>query len=212
VVLTVADTGTGMPEAVRKRVFDPFFTTKGEAGTGLGLSVSYSIVKRHSGEMRVESQLGRGTTFTIVLPLATGTQSEAPLDAEPIGTRRGRLLLVDNDAQVLTILGEMLKDGGHHVLPVTSGAEAVRLFVPGGFDMVITNIGMTGMTGWEVAQRIRLRDRNVPIAFITGWGLQEEDQERCRGLGVTTVLFKPVVPAQLHRAVQSTLATQPTRA
>ncbi|HUG35327.1 MAG TPA: response regulator, partial [Candidatus Limnocylindrales bacterium] len=194
VVLTVADTGTGMPEVVRKRVFDPFFTTKGEAGTGLGLSVSYSIVKRHGGDMRVDSQEGRGTAFTIVIPVAVGAQPEGAVEAEPLGSRRGRILLVDNDPQVLTILGEMLKDGGHHVLPVASGAEAVRLFVPGGFDMVITNIGMTGMTGWEVAQRIRGRDRNVPIAFITGWGLQDEDQERCRGLSVSTILFKPVNP------------------
>ena len=78
VVLTVSDTGTGMPEAVRKRVFDPFFTTKGEAGTGLGLSVSYSIVKRHNGEMRVDSLLGRGTTFTIVLPVASRPRARGP--------------------------------------------------------------------------------------------------------------------------------------
>ena len=206
VVLTVADTGIGMPEAVRKRIFDPFFTTKGEAGTGLGLSVSYSIVKRHGGEMRVETHVGRGTTFTIVLPVGTAHAAQSPSDADPIGTRRGRILLVDNDPQVLTILGEMLKDAGHHVLPVPSGAEALRVFLPGGFDMVITNIGMAGMTGWEVAQRIRVRDRNVPVAFITGWGLQEEDQERCRALGVYTVLFKPVSPSQLHRVVQGVLA------
>jgi len=71
---------------------------------------------------------------------------------------------------------------------------------------------MTGMTGWEVAQRIRGRDHNVPIAFITGWGLQDEDQERCRGLSVSTILFKPVNPPQLHRAVQTTLAEHATRA
>jgi CheY-like chemotaxis protein len=113
---------------------------------------------------------------------------------------------VDNDLQVLTILGEMLKDAGHHVLPMSSGSEAMRVFVPNGFDLVITNIGMTGMTGWEVVQRIRARDRAVPVVFITGWGLQEEDQERCRNLGVTTVLFKPVSPAEMHRVVQGYLA------
>jgi CheY-like chemotaxis protein len=78
--------------------------------------------------------------------------------------------------------------------------------------MVITNIGMAGMTGWEVAQRIRVRDRHVPVAFITGWGLHEEDQERCRALGVHNVLFKPVSPPQLHRAVQNTLAENAARA
>jgi CheY-like chemotaxis protein len=206
VVLTVSDTGTGMPEAVRKRVFDPFFTTKGEAGTGLGLSVSYSIVKRHNGEMRVDSLLGRGTTFTIVLPVAVAPASEPSLDLDAPGGRRGRILLVDNDAQVLSILTEMLKEAGHDVIAVSSGAAAMDVFRPGTFDVVLTNIGMVGMTGWEVAQRIRAHDRNVPVAFITGWGLHEEDQERCRHLGIHHVLFKPVSPGEMHRTIQSTLA------
>ena len=212
VVLTVADTGTGMPEAVRKRVFDPFFTTKGELGTGLGLSVSYSIVKRHNGEMRVDSQVGRGTTFTIVLPAAVALSSETPADADTLGSRRGRILLVDNDAQVLAILTEMLREGNHEVVPVASGPAAMDAFRPGAFDLILTNLGMVGMTGWEVAQRIRARDRNVPVVFITGWGLHEEDQERCRHLGIHHVLFKPVGPSELHRAIQSTLAEHTARA
>jgi PAS domain S-box-containing protein len=205
VVLTVADTGVGMPEHVRKRIFDPFFTTKGEVGTGLGLSVSYSIIQRHAGEMRAESQPGRGTTFTIVLPVGTAEKIQAPVIESP-GTRRGRILLVDNELPVMTVLGEMLAESGHHVLPVASGAEAVRVFVPGGFDLVMTNLGMTGLTGWDVAERIRASDPHVPVVFITGWGLQAEDRERCRKLGVLNVLFKPVRPSELHQAVQEALA------
>jgi signal transduction histidine kinase/CheY-like chemotaxis protein len=206
VVLTVTDTGMGMPEHVRTRIFDPFFTTKGEIGTGLGLSVSFSIIQRHSGEMRVESQAGRGTTFTIVLPVGMA-DVQAPAGPETVmGTRRGRILLVDNEFPVMTILGEMLTEAGHHVLPVASGAEAMRVFVPGGFDLVLTNLGMTGMTGWDVAERIRSSDPRVPVVFITGWGLQAEDRERCRKLGVINVLFKPVRPADLHQAVQEALA------
>jgi len=206
VVLTVTDTGVGMPEHVRTRIFDPFFTTKGEVGTGLGLSVSFSIIRRHSGEMRVESQAGRGTTFTIVLPVGMA-EVQAPAGPETVmGTRRGRILLVDNEFPVMTILGEMLTEAGHHVLPVASGAEAMRVFVPGGFDLVLTNLGMTGMTGWDVAERIRASDPRVPVVFITGWGLQAEDRERCRKLGVINVLFKPVRPADLHQAVQEALA------
>jgi CheY-like chemotaxis protein len=125
--------------------------------------------------------------------------------------RRARILLVDNDPQVLTILGEMLREGGHHVLPVQSGAEAVRVFVPGGCDLVMTNIGMVGMTGWEVAQRIRARDVRVPVVFITGWGLQDEDRERCRNLGVAHVLFKPVTPAEMHRTVNQILVAHAPR-
>jgi PAS domain S-box-containing protein len=205
VVFTVSDTGTGMTDEVRKRIFDPFFTTKGEEGTGLGLPVSYSIVKRHGGDVRVESRLGVGTTFTVVLPIGSASDADVPAGPESSGERKGRILLVDNDPQVMTILGEMLRDVGHHVVPVGGGQEALRVFQPGGFDLVMTNIGMVGMTGWELAERLRARDPEVPLVFITGWGMQEQDQARCRGLGIASLLFKPVRPAELHAAVQGTL-------
>jgi PAS domain S-box-containing protein len=207
-VITVADTGMGMSEEVRKKVFDPFFTTKGEEGTGLGLSVSHSIVERHGGDLKVDSRTGEGTTFTITLPIGMNPTGEAAQSGEPGIERTGRILLVDNDPQVLTILGEMLKDAGHHVLPVPSGPEALRVFVPSGFDLVITNVGMPEMSGWDVAEQIRARDPNVPVIFITGWGLQEEDQARCRRLGITALLFKPVPPSELHRKVQVALAAR----
>jgi PAS domain S-box-containing protein len=207
-LITVADTGMGMSEEVRKKVFDPFFTTKGEEGTGLGLSVSHSIVERHGGELKVDSRPGEGTTFTITLPIGMSPAGEAMSGAEPGVERKGRILLVDNDPQVLSILGEMLKDAGHHVLPVPNGPEALRVFVPNGFDLVITNVGMPEMSGWDVAEQLRARDPNVPVIFITGWGLQEEDQARCRRLGISALLFKPVPPAELHRKVQIALAAR----
>ena len=207
-VITVADTGMGMSDDVRKKVFDPFFTTKGEEGTGLGLSVSHSIVERHGGDLKVDSRPGEGTTFTITLPIGMNPTSEAAQSGESGAERTGRILLVDNDPQVLMILGEMLKDGGHHVLPVPSGPEALRVFVPSGFDLVITNVGMPEMSGWDVAEQIRARDPNVPVIFITGWGLQEEDQARCRRLGITALLFKPVPPPELLRKVQVALAVR----
>jgi CheY-like chemotaxis protein len=105
----------------------------------------------------------------------------------------------------MNILGEMLGDAGHHVVPVGSGAEALRVFVLAGFDLVMTNIGMADMSGWDLAERIREHDPQVPLIFITGWGLQEQDQARSRGLGVSSLLFKPVRPAELHNAVQNAL-------
>ncbi|HSE06126.1 MAG TPA: response regulator [Methylomirabilota bacterium] len=207
-VITVADTGMGMSEEVRKKVFDPFFTTKGEEGTGLGLSVSHSIVERHGGDLKVDSRPGEGTTFTITLPIGMNPTGESAQGSD-LGTgRTGRILLVDNDPQVLSILGEMLKDAGHHVLPVPSGPEALRVFVPSGFDLVITNVGMPEMSGWDVAEQLRARDPNVPVIFITRWGLQEEDQARCRRLGISALLFKPVPPPELHRKVQLALAAR----
>ena len=211
VVFTVTDTGIGMTEEIRKRIFDPFFTTKGDEGTGLGLPVSYSIVQRHGGDMRVESRPGGGTSFTVVLPVGTPSDAEPLASAESGETRKGRILLVDNDPQVMTILGEMLREAGHHVVPVGGGLEALRVFVPGGFDLVMTNVGMVGMNGWELAERLRARDPSVSLVFITGWGLQEQDQARCRGLGVSSLLFKPVRPAELRTAVQNVLAESARR-
>jgi PAS domain S-box-containing protein len=208
VILTVSDTGIGMSDEVQKRIFDPFFTTKGEHGTGLGLPVSYSIVKRHGGEVRVESQPGGGSTFTVTLPVGIVVRSEPVPVARTNGTRKGRILLVDNDPQVMTILSEMLADGGHQVTAALSGEEAVRAFAPGRFDLIITNLGMPGMNGWEVANRLRASDPRLPIIFITGWGMQEEDQARCRGLGVAALLFKPVRPAELHAAVEEVLVSR----
>ena len=206
--ITVADTGMGMTDEVRKRVFDPYFTTKGEEGTGLGLSVSHSIVERHGGDLRVDSRPGEGTTFTITMPIGMKPTSESTTGSHPGGERTGRILLVDNDPQVLSILGEMLKDAGHHVLPVPSGPEALRVFIPSGFDLIITNVGMPEMSGWDVAERLRASDPQVPVIFITGWGLQEADQARSRRLGISALLFKPVSPQDLHHTVQVALAAR----
>ncbi|MBI3626272.1 MAG: response regulator, partial [Candidatus Rokubacteria bacterium] len=206
VLVEVSDTGTGMPEEVRRRIFEPFFTTKGEAGTGLGLSVSYSIIKRHGGEIRVESEVGRGASFALRLPVGPAPEPEPPSEISPERQRTGRILLVDNEPQVLAVLCEMLVEAGHAVTPAIGGADAVAAFAPGKFDLVLTNIGMPGLNGWEVAAQVRAMDPKVPVAFVTGWGLTEEDRERCRRLGIQHCIFKPVKPSELHQAIQHALA------
>ncbi len=206
VVLTVSDTGIGMQEAVRRRVFEPFFTTKGQRGSGLGLSVSYSIVKRHGGEIRVESQAGRGTSFTLTFPAATWTTDEAPPPVSA-GTRRpARVLVVDDEPQVLSVLREMLERIGHQVTTAAGAAEALEAFRPGRFDVVLTDIGMDGMNGWQLAECIREQDEGVGLLFVTGWGLQDTERERLRELRVRSCLFKPVHPADLAAAVQGALS------
>ncbi len=206
VLLEVTDTGVGMPEEVCRRIFEPFFTTKGEAGTGLGLSVSYSIIKRHGGDIRVETRVGRGTSFMVRLPVSTAGEPEPPPVVSEERQRQGRILLVDNEPQVLAVLCEMLVEAGHAVTPAVGGADAVAAFSPGKFDLVLSNIGMPGVNGWEVAERVRAVDPKVPVAFVTGWGLTEEDRERCRSLGIQHCIFKPVKPPELHRIVQGALA------
>jgi PAS domain S-box-containing protein len=205
VLITVADTGVGMPEPVRRRIFEPFFSTKGEKGSGLGLSMAYSIVHRHGGDIRVESEPGRGTTFSLSLP---ETQAVVDVEAAPIhngGRRAARVLLVDDDDQVRSALVALLETTGHSVSAAASGGAALEAYEANRHDVVLANVGMAGMNGWEFAERLRAIDTTVPMLFITGWGLREEDQARLRALRIQRCLFKPVRPEELDAAIQAAL-------
>ncbi len=205
-VVTVADTGIGMPEAVRHRIFEPFFSTKGEGGSGLGLAMAFSIVKRHGGDIRVESEPGHGATFTLTFPAAADRQGDGgPGEPAPGPRRQARMLVVDDDPQVLTTLAELLRTLGHAVTAVDSGAAALEAYAPGRFDAVLTNVGMAGMNGWDLAERLRARDPSVALLFITGWGLREEDYARLNTLRVHRCLFKPIRPVELDAAIQAAL-------
>ncbi len=205
VVVTVADTGIGMTEAVRKRIFEPFFSTKGEGGSGLGLAMAFSIVKRHGGDIRVDSEVGRGATFTMTFPATTEHGSMTLPDAPPGPRKTARVLIVDDDPQVLNTLVELLRTLGHQVTSASSGPAALGQYASGKFDVVLTNLGMAGMNGWEVAERLRAIDRTVALLFITGWGLREDDNARLNALRVQRCLFKPVRPAELDAAIQAAL-------
>jgi nitrogen-specific signal transduction histidine kinase len=207
VVVVVTDTGIGMPEQVRRRVFEPFFSTKGESGSGLGLSMAYSIIRRHGGEIRVESEPGRGATFTLTVPTAREAPAPPPAPSTPPRRRAARVLLVDDEPQVLSALAELLQAAGHEVSAAASGAAALKIYAPGRYDVVLTNVGMAGMNGWEVAERVRAVDAKVPVVFITGWGLREEERARLSALRVQRCLFKPVRPDELDAAVQAAVAS-----
>ena len=206
ITLTVADTGIGMPEPVRRRIFEPFFSTKGEDGSGLGLSMVYSIVRRHGGEIRVESEPGRGATFALTFPVATEPVGAEPEAALPRARRPARVLLVEDDPKVLGTLTEILKSVGHTVTAAASGAAGVAAYGPGRFDVVLSNLGMAGMNGWELAERLRRVDSDVVILFITGWGLRDEEHGRLKMLKIRKCLFKPVHPGELDAAIQDALA------
>jgi PAS domain S-box-containing protein len=205
-VLAIADTGVGIPEAVSHRIFEPFFSTKGESGSGLGLAMVYSIVTRHGGDVRVDSEPGQGATFTLTFPAGTPAgRAETP--PPPTGARRSaRVLVVDDDPQVLGTFTELLQSFGYVITAVSSGAAALSAYARDRFDVVLTNLGMAGMNGWEFAERLRAADRDVTLLFVTGWGLREEDYARLEELGVKRCLFKPVQPDELDGAIQSVLA------
>ncbi len=174
VEVVVEDTGIGMDEKTRRRVFEPFFTTKLDVGTGLGLATVYGTVTRWGGLIDVESAPGRGTTFTLLLPVWTAPEVGAQ---GPVGVRlarRGRVLVVEDDRVVLDLLSDLLS-ADHEVEMVQSGAEALERFAPGRYDMVLIDLGMPEMPGDQVAREMRRMDACVVTVLITGWELEEAD-------------------------------------
>jgi signal transduction histidine kinase/ActR/RegA family two-component response regulator len=174
VEICVSDTGTGMSEDVRSRIFDPFFTTKGKSGMGLGLSVSYGIIRRHEGSVEVESEVKKGTTFHLRFPKADGASVPARAAAPPQLHERAdgslRILVVDDEDYVRELLYDILAREGCEVALASEGPEALRLFDAREFDAVFTDVGLPGMSGWELARAVRERDEHIALAVITGWG------------------------------------------
>ncbi|HEU4870355.1 MAG TPA: ATP-binding protein, partial [Pyrinomonadaceae bacterium] len=176
VVVHITDTGTGMTPEVKQRLFDPFFTTKGKAGTGMGLAVSFGIIRRHEGSIEVDSEPGRGTTFKISLPKvmpmvpqAEGTR--APAAASTNTEDKVRVMVVDDETHVREVLIEALEAEDCEVVSAQSGEIALALYdqYEGKFDALFTDIGMPDMSGWELVTEIRKRSQTVPIAIISGW-------------------------------------------
>ena len=191
VEVRIADTGIGMTEEVKKRIFDPFFTTKGVTNSGLGMSVSYGIIKRHGGEILIESELGKGTTFIIHLPTGYGEEETAVKEVTPIKeSRQARILVIDDEDSVRDILSRMLKTKGHQVVVASNGEEGIEQFRSQPFDLVFTDLGMPKISGWEVGKTIKGINPKVPIAMITGWGM-ELDREKMSESGIDLIVSKP---------------------
>jgi signal transduction histidine kinase len=197
VFCAVADDGVGMDDEVRRRALEPFFTTKGPQGTGLGLSVANSIVQRHGGELSLRPSDGKGTVVTLRLPRAvTGTIAvePAPMPAGPTL----RVLIVDDELTVREALADSLAEDGHTVVMAASGPEGLARLADGAkVDLVVTDLGMPEMTGWDVARAVRTRHPGLPVGLITGWAvaLDISDEER---RAVDFIIAKPYTTEALR--------------
>ncbi len=200
-VITVTDTGLGMPEDVRQRAHEPFFTTKGVRSTGLGLSVAFGIARRHGGELVLQSEVGHGTTVRVSLPIPART-APPPRPAAALPGRALQILLVDDEEDVRQALGEMLASQGHTVVHAGGGPEALRALEEenNGFDLVITDLMMPTMTGWELADAVKGRRPGLPVGVVTGWGDVPEAAPATR-MAVDFVLSKPVTLEALADAI-----------
>jgi CheY-like chemotaxis protein len=193
-----------MPDEVRWRVLEPFFTTKGSRGTGLGLAVSWGIVKRHGGAIEIESSVGVGSTFMVRLPVCKEEPAAEAPEPVPLSAPSARVLVIDDEREIRSVLRDMLTSFGHTVIEAASGEEGLACCDGGDVDVILTDVSMPGMSGWDVAAACRRRFPRVPLGFVTGWGDRLDTAETQRS-GVRFVLSKPFTPVDLQSLVAGVL-------
>jgi two-component system cell cycle sensor histidine kinase/response regulator CckA len=207
--LRVADSGTGMDAATQARVFEPFFTTKGRQGTGLGLATVYAITRQSGGHVALESALGRGTTFTILLPAVTGT-ADLPLagsgDDAPTGTET--LLLVEDDPAVRNASATVLQRLGYTVLKARNGEDALERLAShqGPLHLVLTDVVMPGIDGIQLVERLKVLSPGTRAILSSGYA--GDTIARHGGLPRDVpFLEKPFTALTLARTVREVLDT-----
>lgn len=212
--IAVADTGTGMSEETKRRLFEPFFTTKKSRGTGIGMSVSYALVTKFGGRILVDSTLGSGTTVRILFPPAPFSRHAEPRAAETSRTRTQkqpvkprRILVVDDEANICEILDEYLSRDGHDVTTASSGEDGLRLLEIHDFDILITDLNMPRVSGWDLAHRVKRDSPSTLTIMLTGWGTNIEELNS-REPVVDRLLFKPVNFARLSAIIAEAASDQ----
>jgi len=204
-VIRIEDNGIGMDEATLKRIFFPFFTTKGKQGTGMGMSVAYGVIGRHKGEIDVSSKVGLGTTIVITLPLAKEIAREESQPPAAREVRKARILLIDDDDNIRNVISDMLEYMGHQVSSASAGDRGVELFRQQPFDLVITDLGMPGLSGWEVTRICKEIRPEIPVVMISGWGNQIDEETAAKGM-LDAVLAKPFEMGKIKLLLDSVLS------
>jgi signal transduction histidine kinase/ActR/RegA family two-component response regulator len=195
-LIEVRDTGVGMDEDTRRRCLEPFYTTKGERGTGLGLAMVYGMVQRHSAELEIDSAPGQGTTVRLSFPSHTSSIIAPSRATRPTSIdRQLRILLVDDDPVLIKSLQDTLQEDGHLVSTAHGGQAGIDAFLAahraeGGFDVVITDLGMPHVDGRKVANAVKQVSGATPIILLTGWGQRMIDEKEMPE-HVDRVLSKP---------------------
>ena len=212
--LVVEDTGIGMDEETQHRIFDRFFTTKETKGTGLGLTLVSEVVRWHGGRIAVESDVGRGTRFTVHLPyrspdLATQSKGLATIATPtPSGSTIGHILVVDDDPMVLRATARLLQQAGHSTLTASDGLEAVHIYSQADPrpDLVLLDLDMRGLDGEETWLQLRRADPRVRVIFVSGY-TRKSAAERLVSEGALAFVQKPFDAARLRVLLREVLQT-----
>ena len=207
VKIEVKDTGHGIPPELIERLFEPFFTTKGPGeGTGMGLAVVHGIVKSMKGEIIVESVLGKGSAFSVYLPVVQDMAKTDEPKENALAKGRGHILFVDDEPSMVDIGELILTQLGYHVTIRTSGIEALEAFKsnPDKFDLVLTDMTMPRMTGEKLAKEILSIRKEIPIIICTGFS-SAMTEEKALEIGVKGLLMKPFIFSELAGVIHNVL-------
>ena len=210
VFVSVGDTGVGMDEDTRARIFDPFFSTKGGQGAGLGLSIAYAIVRKHLGEISVESAPGRGTTITLRFP-AADLGPEEPEQRQTAPVQGGwQVLVIEDNQQLCEVLARMLALDAHQVTTSTNSAEALRLLQERAFDVVFTDLNMPKVSGWEIAAAAKAQAPAPFVVIVTGMDASITEEEAAAAMA-DVIMPKPFTLASLRETVARLAARKAAR-
>lgn len=207
-VLSVSDTGCGIGKEFLDKIFEPYFTTKKEGkGTGLGLSVVYGIVKDHGGDIKVNSEVGKGTVFNVYLPLiARRNKSVLRKEETQAATGDERILLIDDETSITRLVTQMLERLGYTVTAFNRSTDALKTFEadPHAFDLVITDMAMPVMTGDRLSREMLQLRPDLPIIMCTGFSSRISEKE-AKAMGIKGYMMKPPVRSEITRLIRSVL-------
>jgi two-component system, cell cycle sensor histidine kinase and response regulator CckA len=205
--LSVRDTGHGIMPDIIERIFDPYFTTKGVGeGSGMGLAVVHGIVTAHNGKIRVESVQGKGTSIRIAFPVVN---EQPENEKESSGTLFGgneKLLIVDDEKSIITLLSYLFERLGYTVTSKTDPVEAYKVFEndPRGFDLMITDMTMPNMTGFDLTGKIKALRADIPVILCTGYS-DLIDEQKAIEAGIARYIMKPLAIYNVAETVRRVL-------
>lgn len=205
--LKVSDTGTGISPGIVKSIYEPYFSTKNHTeGTGLGLAVVHGIIESYDGEIYVSTALGKGTTFTVYLPITKKRKPSTPYKSEKLPSGTERILIVDDEAQIAQMSRKILERLGYKVAIRTSSLEALELFQakPDDFDLILTDMTMPNLTGDKLSIELMKIRPDIPIILCTGYSNKISD-ETVPDIGIKAFAYKPIVKADLASTVRKVL-------
>lgn len=204
VFLRIADDGIGMDENTKNKMFFPFFSTTGKKGSGMGLSMVYGIMFRNQADIQVKSSPGEGAEFTFIFSLPEEAEPGIPVEETSVKPSNLNILLIDDELSLLDVVGDMIDYMGHTCRKVDSGRVALEILEEEEFDLVVTDLGMPEVGGWEVARFCRNKYPRMPVILISGWGAQLDGEEALQR--VDAVVAKPFSMEEFEESIKSVLS------